>query len=111
VTFARIARRKDPLDGQRVRMLGRLRRHGGVELLVLPDGSKRMIPQTWTGAEPPQSHRRRLLRRPTPHRAAGQRGSGKSQSTTGWFAITIARSRSVHRSDGEGICGRGQAAC
>jgi hypothetical protein len=44
-----ITRRKDPLDGQRVRVLGRLRRHGQVELLVvLPDGSKRMIPRGWT---------------------------------------------------------------
>jgi hypothetical protein len=48
-----ITRRKDPLDGQRVRVLGRLRRHGAAELLVvLPDGSKRMIPQSWTDAEP-----------------------------------------------------------
>jgi hypothetical protein len=47
-----IIRRKDPLEGQRVRVLGRLRRHGAAELLVvLPDGSKRMIPQTWTDAE------------------------------------------------------------
>src|SRR5438046_10632342 len=48
-----ITRRKDPLDGQQVRVLGRLRRHGGVELLVvLPDGSKRMIPQAWTDSQP-----------------------------------------------------------
>jgi hypothetical protein len=48
-----ITRRKDPLDGQRVRVLGRLRRHGEVEVLVvLPDGSKRMIPQAWTDAQP-----------------------------------------------------------
>jgi hypothetical protein len=33
--------------------LGRLRRHGQVDLLVvLPDGSNRMIPQAWTDAEP-----------------------------------------------------------
>jgi hypothetical protein len=52
-TIVTISRRKDPLDGQRVRVLGRLRRHGQAELLVvLPDGSKRMIPQTWTDAEP-----------------------------------------------------------
>jgi hypothetical protein len=52
-TTVTITRRKDPLDGQRVRVLGRLRRHGQAELLVvLPDGSKRMIPQTWTDAEP-----------------------------------------------------------
>ena len=53
MTIVTITRRKDPLDGQRVRVLGRLRRHGGVELLVvLPDGSKRMIPQAWTDAQP-----------------------------------------------------------
>lgn len=52
-TVVTISRRKDPLDGQRVQVLGRLRRHGQAELLVvLPDGSKRMIPQTWTDAEP-----------------------------------------------------------
>src|SRR6266536_4598014 len=48
-----ITRFKDPLDGQRVRVLGRLRRHGAAELLVvLGDGSKRMIPQAWTDAQP-----------------------------------------------------------
>jgi hypothetical protein len=52
MTIVTITRRKDPLDGQRLRVLGRLRRHGGVELLVvLPDGSKRMIPQAWTDAQ------------------------------------------------------------
>jgi hypothetical protein len=54
-TVVTIIRRKDPLSGQRVQVLGRLRRHGQAELLVvLPDGSKRMIPQTWTDAEPTQ---------------------------------------------------------
>jgi hypothetical protein len=53
MTIVTITRRKDPLDGQRVRVLGRLRRHGGVEVLVvLPDGSKRMVPQAWTDAQP-----------------------------------------------------------
>src|SRR6266511_2046010 len=48
-----ITRCKDPLDGQQVRVLGRLRRHGEAELLVvLPDGSKRMIPLSWTDAQP-----------------------------------------------------------
>src|SRR6266498_3667315 len=48
-----ITRFKDPLDGQQVRVLGRLRRHGEAELLVvLPDGSKRMIPLSWTDAQP-----------------------------------------------------------
>lgn len=44
-----ITRRKGPLEGQRLRVLGRMRRHGRLELLVvLPDGSKRLIPQAWT---------------------------------------------------------------
>lgn|SRR5918999_4937101 len=52
MTTVTIIRCKDPLDGLRVRVLGRLRRHGVVELLVvLPDGSKRMIPQAWTDTE------------------------------------------------------------
>lgn len=51
-TTVTIVRSKDPLDGQMVRVLGKLRRHGQAELLVvLPDGSKRMIPQTWTDTE------------------------------------------------------------
>jgi hypothetical protein len=46
-----VTRHRDVLEGQRLRVLGRLRRHGGTELLViLPDGSKRMIPQAWTDA-------------------------------------------------------------
>src|SRR6266536_2367626 len=53
MTVVTITRRKDPLDGQRVAVLGRLRRHGEAELLVvLSDGSKRMIPQVWTDAQP-----------------------------------------------------------
>jgi hypothetical protein len=49
----RVTRHRDPLEGQALQVLGRLRRHGDVELLViLPDGSKRMIPQAWTDQEP-----------------------------------------------------------
>jgi len=48
-----VTRPRDALEGQRLRVLGQLRRHGGIELLViLPDGSKRMIPQEWTDQEP-----------------------------------------------------------
>jgi hypothetical protein len=48
-----ITRCKDPLDAQQVRVLGRLRRHGEAELLVvLGDGSKRIIPLSWTDAQP-----------------------------------------------------------
>jgi hypothetical protein len=48
-----VTRHRDALEGQALRVLGRLRRHGGTELLVvLPDGSKRMIPAAWTDAAP-----------------------------------------------------------
>jgi len=47
-----ITRRRDPLEGHSLQVLGRLRRHGGLELLVvLPDGSKRLIPAAWTDLE------------------------------------------------------------
>jgi Family of unknown function (DUF5372) len=47
-----ITRRCHPLEGQSLRVLGRMRRHGRLELLLeLPDGSKRLIPQAWTDAE------------------------------------------------------------
>ena len=47
----RVTRHRDALEGKTLQLLGRLRRHGGVELLVvLPDGSKRMIPAEWTDA-------------------------------------------------------------
>ncbi len=37
-------------------MLGRMRRHGRLELLlVLPDGSKSLIPAAWTDADQPAS--------------------------------------------------------
>ena len=50
----RVTRRRHPLEGQPLPVLGSLRRHGGVELLVvLPDGSKRLIPAAWTDPEPP----------------------------------------------------------
>jgi hypothetical protein len=49
MTSVVITRPRHPLEGQSLRVLGRMRRHGQVELLlVLPDGSKRLIPQAWT---------------------------------------------------------------
>jgi hypothetical protein len=49
----RVTRHRDALEGQMLRVLGRLRRHGGTELLVvLADGSKRLIPAAWTDAAP-----------------------------------------------------------
>jgi hypothetical protein len=54
MTFVTITRRRDPLEGQRVAVLRRWRRkHGRMDLLVvLPNGRKRLIPQTWTDADP-----------------------------------------------------------
>jgi Family of unknown function (DUF5372) len=47
-----VTRQRDPLSGQRLPVLGRLRRHGSAELLVvLADGSKRLIPAAWTDAD------------------------------------------------------------
>jgi len=67
VAQVRVIRCRDALEGRVLRVLGRLRRHGGVELLVvLPDGSKRMIPQAWTDAVP-----------------AAEAGSGEGVSTLG----------------------------
>src|SRR5207249_2255858 len=40
-------RHRDPLDGQTLPVLGRFRR-GTQLLVVLPDGSKRVIPAAWT---------------------------------------------------------------
>jgi len=44
-----ITRLRHPLGGRELRVLGGMRRHGRLELLlVLPDGSKRLIPAKWT---------------------------------------------------------------
>jgi len=45
----RVVRHQDPLEGQCLQVLRRVRRRSGLELLVLlPDGSKRRIPAAWT---------------------------------------------------------------
>src|SRR5262245_59417089 len=47
-----ITRTRHPLQGKSLRVLGKMRRHGVVELLLeLPDGSKRLIPASWTDDE------------------------------------------------------------
>jgi hypothetical protein len=47
-----ITRPRHPLQDRSLRVLGGMRRHGGMELLLeLPDGSKRLIPAAWTDAE------------------------------------------------------------
>jgi hypothetical protein len=44
-----VTRLRHPLAGRELRVLGGMRRHGRLELLlVLPDGSKRLIPAKWT---------------------------------------------------------------
>ncbi|HUY47127.1 MAG TPA: hypothetical protein VMV92_15565 [Streptosporangiaceae bacterium] len=51
VTEVRVTRHRDVLEGQVLRVAGRLRRHGRLELLVvLPDGTSRLTPQAWTDA-------------------------------------------------------------
>jgi len=44
-----VTRPRHPLEGRELRVLGGMHRHGRLELLlVLPDGSKRLIPAEWT---------------------------------------------------------------
>ena len=48
-----VTRDRHPLQGCELRVLGRMRRHGAVELLVvLPDGSKTLLPAVFTDAVP-----------------------------------------------------------
>jgi hypothetical protein len=48
-----VTRARHPLAGHQLRVLGRMRRHGRLELLVvLPDGSKSLLPAAWTDHEP-----------------------------------------------------------
>jgi hypothetical protein len=47
-----ITRARHPLEGRSLAVLGGIRRHGVLELLLeLPDGSKSLIPVVWTDAE------------------------------------------------------------
>lgn len=49
MTAVTITRRRHPLEGHTLRVLGRMRRHGTDELLLeLPDGSKSLVPAAWT---------------------------------------------------------------
>jgi hypothetical protein len=48
----RITRPRHPLQNKLLQVLGGMRRHGVVELLlVLPDGSKSLVPAAWTDAK------------------------------------------------------------
>jgi hypothetical protein len=54
VAAVTLTRRRHPFEGRSLRVLGSMRRHGAAELLVvLPDGSKRLIPAAWTDLEQP----------------------------------------------------------
>jgi len=54
VTVVTLTRRRHPFEGRSLQVLGSMRRHGAAELLVvLPDGSKRLIPAAWTDLERP----------------------------------------------------------
>jgi len=49
----RITRPRHPLQDKLLQVLGGMRRHGVIELLlVLPDGSKSLVPAAWTDADP-----------------------------------------------------------
>jgi len=51
--MVRLTRSRHPFDGCMLPVLGSMRRHGAMELLVvLPDGSKRLVPASWTDLEP-----------------------------------------------------------
>jgi len=53
-TAVTLTRRRHPFEGRSLQVLGSMRRHGAAELLVvLPDGSKRLIPAAWTDLEQP----------------------------------------------------------
>ena len=44
-----VTRTRHPLEGRELRVLGRMRRHGQLELLLaLPGSGKRLIPAAWT---------------------------------------------------------------
>jgi len=49
----RLTRPRHPFEGRPLPVLGSMLRHGILELLVvLPDGSRRLIPAAWTDLEP-----------------------------------------------------------
>ena len=54
ITVVTLTRRRHPFEGRPLPVLGSMLRHGAMELLVvLPDGSKRLIPVAWTDLESP----------------------------------------------------------
>ena len=48
----RVTRPRHPFEGRSLQVLGGMRRHGVLELLlVLPDGSKSLVPAAWTDTD------------------------------------------------------------
>ena len=90
-----VTRERHPLAGLELRVLGGMRRHGSLELLlVLPDGSKRLIPAEWTSQHA--------------DRSAGQ--DGQSAGTLGSVADLLAASVLVSAFSARGRDEREQAA-
>ncbi|HYP96642.1 MAG TPA: DUF5372 family protein, partial [Mycobacterium sp.] len=55
-TTVTITRFRHALEGQSLVVIGHFRRHGRLELLVvLGDGSKRLIPAEWTDHDQPET--------------------------------------------------------
>jgi hypothetical protein len=52
-----VTRPHHPVEGRELAVLGRMRRHGQPELLlVFPDGAKRLVPESWTDAVPQEGN-------------------------------------------------------
>ncbi|HWR46769.1 MAG TPA: DUF5372 family protein [Pseudonocardiaceae bacterium] len=91
MTSVVITRPRHPLEGRSLRVLGRMRRHGQLELLlVLPDGSKRWIPQAWTDA--------------------GEDTAGDVVATLGSLTDLLVACALVEELAGRELAGQGQAA-
>jgi hypothetical protein len=80
-----ITRARHPLQGQSLPVLGRMRRHGRLELLLeLGDGSKRLIPQEWTDrADASAGDRAATLGSPADLLAAAALAGGRAGSRVG----------------------------
>ncbi|MGH8573443.1 MAG: hypothetical protein ACREX8_12835 [Gammaproteobacteria bacterium] len=52
--MVRVVRARHPLEGRSLELIGWMRRGGSLGLiLVLPDGSRALVPAGWTDLEPP----------------------------------------------------------
>jgi len=68
-----VTRPRHPAEGRKLAVLGRMRRHGQPELLlVFPDGAKRLVPESWTDAVP-----------------QGEAGPGTLGAATGLLALSV----------------------